>query len=128
MHERDAFRDEVADPPFDANGHAIHLGQGAQTVNVYLSNVAGSLTCNRNIQQSRKGSCDFCALEWLPRLRHQLIDDDLGFTGDAVDDVVYASRLPSFSATRKRLNFRFHSRSERESAGRGIDARGEGAI
>src|SRR5664279_1642107 len=60
LNKRHAFRDEVADPTLDTNGHAIHFGQGAQQFDVDESDVAGSLTCNRNIQLSRKGSCDFC--------------------------------------------------------------------
>ena len=36
-----AFRDEVADPTLDANGHAVHLWPGPQTFDVDESNVAG---------------------------------------------------------------------------------------
>ena len=74
-----------------------------------------------------------------------VIDDDLGHTGSTVEGrlgfqrlvaevslgrvgLVLGIEIPSYSATRKCLNFKFHSRSERGSAGGGIDARGEGAI
>jgi hypothetical protein len=52
----------------------------------------------------------------------------LGLLLVPVEGQVIASRIPSFYATRKSLNFRFHSLPERESVGWGLDARGEGAI
>ena len=94
LHERHAFRDEVADPTLDANGHAIHFGQGAQPFDVDESDVAGSLTCNRNIQLAPRRIPAISA-GW-NGLRGSGINSSMTISvsrSDAVDDVVYADRV-----------------------------------